>query len=94
MTQSLSHSQALLARDHDFTGRIASILKGEGISPAGEDPWSRAYILSADVAAKPGIADAYHASILSERTDGATADDVITDPMLLTAVTAAAGAAT
>lgn len=93
MTQSLSHSQSQLARDHDFTGRIASILKDEGISPVGVDPLSQAWTLAADVAAQPGIADAYHASILAERSDGATADDVITDPALLSAVVAVAGEA-
>lgn len=91
MTQSISHSQAVLARDPDFTGRIASILKDEGYSPKGTDPISQALTLAADVAAQPGISDAYHASILAERTDGAIADDVITDGALLSAVAAVAG---
>ena len=88
MTQSLSHSQAILAKDIDFNGRITSVLKDEGFSPPGVDPVAQALTLVADVAAQPGIADAYHAAILAEREDGAIADDVITDGSLLSAVTA------
>lgn len=88
MSQTLSHSQALLARDHAFTGRVASILKDENFSPVGQDPWNQAILYTADVAAQPGIADAYHAAVIAGRDDAATADDVITDGALLAAVTA------
>lgn len=88
MTQSISYSQAQLASNNDFIGRVCSIMKDENFSPTGEPPYVEALNHIHDIAAEPGIAEAYHASVLSEREDGAIADDVITDQMLLSAVTA------
>ena len=90
MTQSPTYSEYLLTQDMGFVGRIAAILKDEGFSPPAENPLPAAAAISFDVAAQPGIADAYHAAVISEppRQDAATADDVITDGMLLAAVTA------
>jgi hypothetical protein len=87
MGQALSHSQSVLASDSQFVGRITSILKDEGFSKAGEAAWTLAITISADVAAMPNVAEAYHAALLAGRESPAAADDVITDGLLLSAVT-------
>jgi hypothetical protein len=88
-TQTITHSQALLAADRDMIGRVSSVMITERLAQ-GPDPMAEAWALTPYVAAEPGIAAAYHSALLSGRTDAATADDVITDEMLLAAVVAAA----
>ena len=89
MTQTISYSQFVLTQDNGFIGRIASTLKDEGHVPTGSAV-SKASEIVADVAAQPGISEAYHAAITAEppRTDAGIADDVITDAVLLSAVAA------
>ena len=92
MTQTISYSQYVLSGDPGFIGRISSILKDEAYAPAGESATEMAAAISQDVAAQPGIADAYHAAVIGDppRGDAAVADDVITDAALLAAVAAVA----
>jgi hypothetical protein len=86
---SLTHSQALLAADPAMAGRIAAVLASEGLAIQSPDVASQAWALAPWVAAQPGMAAAYHAALLTGRGDAGTADDVITDGMLLAAVTGA-----
>jgi len=90
MAQAITYSQFVLTTDSGFRGRIASVLKDEGTSPVGDDPLLEASRIVADVAAQPGIAEAYHAALIADppRTDAGIADDVITDAVLLSAVAA------
>jgi hypothetical protein len=87
MAQSQSYSQSQLAQSYDFAGRIASILKDEGHSPVGQDAYVQAVSIAADVAAQPGLSESVHSAVVAGRDDWATADDVITDAVLLGAVT-------
>jgi hypothetical protein len=86
---SLTHSQALLAADPAVAGRTASVMVTEGLAQQTPDVASQAWTLAPWVAAQPGIAEAYHAALLKGRGDAGTADDVITDGMLLSAVVGA-----
>lgn len=91
MSQTITYSQYLLSQDSAFIGRIASVLKDEGYSPPGEAPVDEAAKISADVAAEPGVAESYHGALLAGRSDAGSADDVITDEALLSAVAAVVG---
>lgn len=88
MSQSMSYSQHLLASDAQFAGRIASIMKDEGFSPFGTSAMNLAWQHAEDIAAQPGLAESYHTALLSEVESPGAADDVITDGVLLGAVTA------
>jgi hypothetical protein len=90
MAQAQSYSQYRLALDADFVGRVATIMKDEGYAPAGVDSLALAQKYAGDVAAQPGLAEAYHAALLNNRDDAGRADDVITDGQLLSAVAAVA----
>lgn len=93
MSQTMSYSQHLLASDAQVAGRVASILKDEGHSPAGESGMEMAWRYLEDVAAQPGLAESYHAALLNHVPDPGAADDVITDAVLLSAVEAVVGGA-
>lgn len=87
MTQSMTYSQFVLTQDQGFIGRISSVLKDEGFVPTGSAV-SKASEIVPDVAAEPGLAEAYHSALISDppREDAGVADDVITDGVLLSAV--------
>lgn len=91
MAQSLTYSQYLLARDGQVAGRVAVILRDEGYVPVGEDADPIAWRYMADIAAQPGLAEAYHGALIADREEPGAADDVITDGMLLAAVVAVMG---
>lgn len=90
MTQEISYSQSMLSADPMFVGRIAAILKNEGHVPVGQDASPVAWQYVQDVAAQPGLAEAYHAAVIADPpiTLPGAADEVIPDPMLLAAVVA------
>ena len=88
MANSLSYSQHLLSQDGQVSGRVMSIMKDEGFSKVGEDPTPVVWKYMPDIAAEPMLAEAYHAALINERAEPGAADDVITDGMLLSAVTA------
>lgn len=91
MPNAQSYSQSLLAGDAQFVGRIASILKDEGYSPAGEPGIDMAWKYAEDVAAQPGLAEAYHAALINEIPEPGASDEVITDGQLLSATAAVVG---
>jgi hypothetical protein len=88
MSYEISYSQHLLASDAMFAGRIASILKDEAHSPVGESGMDMAWKYIEDVAAQPGLAESYNAALLSEVPEPGASNEVITDGVLLSAVTA------
>lgn len=91
LTQSLTHSQALLASDPVVAGRVAAVLVSESIAYP-TDVLTQAWAVMPWFAAQPGMAAAYHAALLAGRQDAGSADDVITDAALAPAVVAAVGA--
>jgi hypothetical protein len=88
MSHTITYSQHLLASDAQFAGRVASVLKDEGFSPVGEPGMDMAWQFLEDIASEPGLAESYHAALLGHVPEPGAADDVITDGVLLGAVTA------
>lgn len=94
MAQSLTYSQHLLAHDGQAAGRVSSILRDEGYIPVGEDAEPVAWKYMQDIAAQPGLAEAYHSALIAGVEEPGAADDVITDGALLSAVVAVMAAGT
>lgn len=91
MAQELSYSQNQLATDAKFAGRVSSILKDEGYVPVGESATQTAWTYIEDIAAEPGLAEAYHSALIAGIEDPGISNEVIPDGMLLSAVTAVMG---
>lgn len=91
MPQSLTHSQSLLAADPVVAGRVGAVLISESIADPLDVP-TQAWAVMPWVAAQPGMAAAYHAALLAGRLDAGSADDVIADGALTSAVVAAVAA--
>lgn len=90
MAYELSFSQHVLANDGQFVGRVASIMKDQGYAPVGESGSTLAWKYAEDIAAEPGLAEAYHAALIADpplENPGAS-NEVITDGMLTSAVVA------
>lgn len=81
--------QALLSNDVDFSQRLAGCAAVEPIRLPGEHPTTAAGRLIWDVAAEPGLADAYTYALETGVPNPGRDDTVITDAQLLAAATAA-----
>jgi hypothetical protein len=88
VNQALSYSQYLLSGDMAITGRVSAIMKDESMVEVGENAVTKASRYMSDIAAEPGLAEAYHTALLNGVEDPGAANDVITDGQLLSAVVA------
>lgn len=78
--------QSLLARDPDFTLRIAACVSVEDRTVV--DPWAWATAHQWQIAAAPGFADAYSSALAAEVEAPGRDPAVISDPQILSAVQA------
>ena len=85
---------AQASQDNDLRQRIAAVVAVEGFAQANQHPTSWADVHQWDVCAEPGISEAYASALAASNPRPGWDLSVITDGMLLAAVSAVANTGT